>query len=156
MDQNQGIGIQGQMPWHLPADLQRFRRLTMGHPLIMGRKTYQSIGRPLPGRQMIVVTHQPQWSAEGCQVVLSLTDALARAQQGGTDEVFVIGGAQIYAQTLALVNRLYLTRVEARLTADAFFPPIHLNQWRLIESELHDADERHPYAFVFETLDRVS
>src|ERR1044071_9960120 len=112
MDEKRGIGKAGGLPWRLSADLKRFRELTMGHHLIVGRKTFESIGKPLPGRQMIIVTRQAGFHAEGCFIVNSVDDALRLARERGESEVFVIGGAEIYAQTLALAVRLYLTLVD--------------------------------------------
>lgn len=155
MDENRGIGFLGQLPWKLPADLQRFRTLTMGHHIIMGRKTYQSIGRPLPNRKMVVVTRQADFEAPGCQVISSLDKALELACRSAENEAFIIGGAEIYTQSLPWVDRLYLTRVHARLEADVYFPPLITQQWQVIDSSHHPIDERHLVAFTFETLERV-
>lgn len=154
MDRRRGIGKDNQLPWRLSADLKRFRELTMGHHLIVGRKTYESIGKPLPGRTMIIVTHQPDFQAEGCLVVRSVEEALALARARNESEVFVIGGAEIYAQTLAQADRLYLTLVEAEVAADTFFPTLAEDDWREVERCTHAADEKHQYAFTFITLDK--
>lgn len=118
---NGAIGQGGSMPWHLPADLQRFKRTTLGAPIIMGRKTWDSIGRPLPGRRNIVITRNPQWQAPGAETAESLRAALALAE--GAEQVFVIGGAQIYAEALPLADRLLLTEIDADFEGDTFFPP---------------------------------
>ena len=152
LDRRRGIGRDNQLPWRLPADLKRFRELTLGHHLIAGRKTYESIGKPLPGRTMIIVTRQPGFQAADCLVADSVEAALALARARNENEVFVIGGGEIYAQTLALADRLYLTLVDAEVEADAFFPAYDERDWREQESETHAADEKHPYRFTFKAL----
>jgi dihydrofolate reductase len=148
MASNRVIGVNNQLPWRLPADLARFKRLTMGHTLVMGRKTYESIGRPLPGRTMIVVTRQRGYVPEGVKVAHSVDEALALAQ--GDDEVFIIGGAELFAQTMSRLDRLYLTLIEREFPGDAFFPEVDLSTWKRIEQEHHPAStpEALPYAFL--------
>lgn len=150
MASNRCIGRDNTLPWRLPADLQRFKRLTMGHTLIMGRKTYESIGRPLPGRTTLVVTHQPDWRAEGVRVAHSLEQALEQARG---DEVFIAGGAQLYAQALPQVRRLQLTLLERPYEGDTFFPPLDLSGWRLAFEEHHAATPTTP-PFAFLTYER--
>ena len=148
---NNAIGIRGELPWRLSSDLQHFKATTMGKPIVMGRKTWDSIGRPLPGRQNIVITRQAGFVAEGCDVVASLAEAAEAA--GDENEIMVIGGSEIYSLALPLADRLYMTRVHAAVDGDAFFPEIDATEWRLIDDEHHEADERneHPYSFrVFE------
>ena len=148
---NNAIGIRGELPWRLSSDLQHFKATTMGKPIVMGRKTWDSIGRPLPGRQNIVITRQAGYVAEGCDVVASLAEAAEAA--GDENEIMVIGGSEIYSLALPLADRLYMTRVHAAVDGDAFFPEIDATEWRLIDEEHHEADERneHPYSFrVFE------
>ncbi|OJH40092.1 dihydrofolate reductase [Cystobacter ferrugineus] len=146
MASNRCIGRDNTLPWRLPADLQRFKRLTMGHTLLMGRKTYESIGRPLPGRTMLVVTRQQDWAPEGIEVAHSLEEALARARG---DEVFLAGGAQLYEQAMDRVRRLYLTRIDREYEGDAFFPEVDLSTWRLTAEEPHPAtDTTPPFAFL--------
>ena len=148
---NNAIGIRGELPWRLSSDLQHFKATTMGKPIVMGRKTWDSIGRPLPGRQNIVITRQAGFVAEGCDVVASLAEAAEAA--GDENEIMVIGGSEIYSLALPLADRLYMTRVHAAVDGDAFFPEIDATEWRLIDEEHHEADERneHPYSFrVFE------
>lgn len=117
------IGKTGGMPWYIPAELKRFKEITMGHPIIMGRKTHESIGKALPGRTNIVITHEPNYMAEGCQVVHSLDEALRlAAQASGNDEIFVIGGGQIYQEAINLADKLYLTYIDKELEGDVFFP----------------------------------
>jgi dihydrofolate reductase len=154
LDENGGIGLQGGLPWRLPDDLKRFRALTMGHHVIMGRKTYESLGRPLPGRPMLVVTRQADFLAPGCGVVPSLRAGMDAAEQAGESELFVIGGGELYAQALPCAQRLYLTRVQALVKADVFFPAIPATEWQTLDSQFHAADNTHVFAFSFETLQR--
>lgn len=146
------IGQGNALPWHLPGDLQRFKALTLGKPIIMGRKTFDSIGRPLPGRSNIVISRQPELRLPGCVVVASLPAALTAA--GTADEVMIIGGAEIYRQALPLAQRIYLTRVHAAIPGDAVFPALDAAQWRELVREDYSADERHAYAYSFVTLER--
>lgn len=150
--ENGVIGQNNALPWRLPEDLKRFRRLTTGHAVIMGRRSYESIGRPLPDRANIVVTRDSAFRAPGCTVVRSVEEALEAA--AGDNEVFVIGGGQIYAQALARADRLYLTLVHADIGGDVFFPRFDADDWREISRVYHTADERHAHAFSFVTLDR--
>ncbi|HYH96509.1 dihydrofolate reductase [Hyalangium sp.] len=148
MASNRVIGANNRLPWRLPADLARFKRLTLGHTLVMGRKTYESIGRPLPGRTMVVVTRQRGYAPEGVKVAHSVDEALALAQ--GDDEVFIIGGAELYAQTMDRLDRLYLTRIEREFPGDTHFPEVDLSTWRLLEQEHHPAStpEALPHSFL--------
>ncbi|WNG44631.1 dihydrofolate reductase [Archangium minus] len=151
MASNRCIGKDNTLPWRLPADLKRFKQLTMGHTLILGRKTYESIGRPLPGRTMVVVTRQRDYAPEGVQVVHSLEQALEQAR--GDDEPFIAGGADLYRQSLERVQRLYLTRIEREYEGDAFFPEVDLSAWRLLAEEHHPATATEP-PFSFLTYER--
>ncbi len=148
------IGREGDLPWHLPADLKRFKGLTMGHHLVMGRKTWEEVGRPLPGRVMVVVTRDPRYRPEGAIAVNSLEQALQVAQ--GDDEVFIAGGGEIYRQALPLVDRMYVTRIHAEVAGDTTFPEVDLTAWRLVERAHREADEKHEYPFTFEVYDRVT
>jgi dihydrofolate reductase len=150
------IGRDNRLPWHLPADLRRFKRLTMGHPLVVGRKTFESIGRPLPGRTMVVVTRDPGYAPPGVRVAHSVDEALAvaAAAEGG-DEVFVAGGAEIYRQTLPRADRLHLTRIEAEIPGDTRFPEFDESQWRLTQEERHEPDDEVPFAYTFQIFDRT-
>jgi dihydrofolate reductase len=145
--ENGVIGAGNQLPWRLPADLKRFKALTMGHTLVMGRKTFDSIGRPLPGRTTIVITRDRGWTREGVLVVHSLEDALAKAE----GEVFVAGGGEIYAQAMSHAERLHITHVKASFEGDTHFPPIDPEKWRIAESEPHDEG---PLRFAFVTYER--
>ncbi len=151
-DEEGGIGRGGGLPWHLPADLKHFRALTMGKPVIMGRRTWESIGRPLPGRRNVVVSRQPSLQVPGCEVAGSLDDALRLVDDAA--EACVIGGAEIYRLALPLADLIHLTRVHARVEADTFLPPLDPREWRLQSREEHAADERHAYPFSFITLER--
>ena len=153
MAENRVIGCNNQLPWRIPADLRHFRALTMGKPIIMGRKTYESIGRPLPGRDNIVISGDRLYQAKGCQVVNSIDQALAVA--GHSEEAMIIGGANLYRQTLEIADRLYLTLVKAEPEGDTWFPQIELQQWREIERETHKADESNEYDYDFVVLDRA-
>ena len=147
------IGRDGALPWHLPADLARFKALTMGHHLIVGRRTWDSIGRALPGRRMVVVSRgTPELPAEVVRAG-SLAEALALAEAAGEDEAFVGGGAALFAEALPRADRLYLTRVLADVPGDVFLPPIDEGRWREVAREHHPADARHDHPFVFVTLE---
>ena len=153
MARNRVIGAQGAIPWHLPNELKRFRRITMGHHLIMGRKTWESIGRPLPGRTSVVVTRQRGYSAPGAVVAHSLDEAIARC--GDDEEIFVIGGAELYAQALPRASRLYLTLVEADVEGDTRMPAFDGRGWCEIASESFTADEGHAYAYRCSVHERI-
>lgn len=153
MDRNRLIGRGNALPWHLPADLAHFKSITLGKPIVMGRKTYESIGRPLPGRHNIVVSRNPDFSAPGCTVVASVEAALAAA--GDVPEVMVIGGAQVYAEALPRAQRIYLTRVDAAFEGDAWFPALDAAVWRECHCAEHAPDDRNPYPYVFLVLERV-
>jgi len=152
--QNRVIGIHNQMPWHLPADLRHFKALTVGKPIIMGRKTWESLPGLLPDRPHIVVTRRPDYQAKGCQVVHSIDAALATA--GDVPEVMIVGGAALYRAMLPQADRIYLTQVEATVAGDAFFPDYDLAQWRITTQEEHAADEKNPFPYCFLTLERRS
>jgi dihydrofolate reductase len=150
---NQVIGRDNALPWHLPADLQRFKALTMGKPMLMGRRTFESIGRALPGRVSLVLTRSPDWSAPGARVVRSFDEAVAAAGDAG--ELCVIGGAEVFRLAWPHVERLYLTRVHAELAGDTHFPELAADEWRELARETHAADARNAYAMTFTTLERV-
>ena len=153
MGRNRAIGYQNTLPWRLPTDLQRFKQLTLGHHMIMGRKTFESIGRPLPGRTSIIITRKKDFQAEGCFIAHSLDAAIALAKSRGEQEAFIIGGAEIYAQALSKSDRMYLTMVEAEPEAEAFFPAFDENLWTRIEEETVTADEKNQYEMKFITLE---
>ncbi|MGH8397143.1 MAG: dihydrofolate reductase [Gammaproteobacteria bacterium] len=146
------IGKSGKMPWHLPADLKHFKSITLGKPIIMGRKTFAAIGKPLPERRNIVVTRDRDFMADGCEIAHSLTDALVLA--AGVPEIMVIGGSELYREALPRAQRIYLTRVHASFDADTFFPTLDPADWRETAREGHAADERNSFAYSFLTLER--
>lgn len=147
--ENDVIGRDGDMPWRLSADLQRFKKLTMGNTIVMGRKTYQSIGRLLPGRQTVIVTRQPDYTVAGAIIADSIAQAVNTPSAGG--ELFVVGGGEIYAQALDLADQIYFTRVHAVIEdGDAFFPQLDPQQWERIEATEVPADEKNDYATTFE------
>ncbi len=152
VDEAGTIGRDGALPWRLPSDLRHFKQITMGKPVVMGRKTFESIGRPLPGRENIVLSRDPDYRAEGCRAVGSLQEALAAA--GEAEELMVIGGAELYAQALPLAERIYLTRVHARFAGDTFMPRLDPEEWLETRREEHPADARNPYAHTFVVLER--
>src|SRR5262245_1248967 len=152
VSENGVIGRDGSLPWRLPADMARFKALTMGHPIIMGRHTYESIGRPLPGRRNIVVSSRPDYAPAGVDVVPSWRAALERVR--GEPEVFVIGGAVLYRHALPHVNRLYLTRVEAEIEGDTVYEVPDLANWKLVSEERRPADSQHPFSFSFKVYER--
>lgn len=156
LDERGAIGLQGGLPWHLSSDLIRFKNLTMNHHLVMGRKTYQSIGRALPGRMMVVVSRNQDFHAEGCRVEHSLDEALEYARQNGETEVFIIGGGDIFQQSLPFADRIYLTRVHAVTEADTFFPDLNLDEWRVQSSSFVPAGPKDDYAHTFQLLVRAS
>jgi dihydrofolate reductase len=151
--QNGVIGAANGLPWRLPDDLKRFKALSLGKPVVMGRRTFDSIGRPLPGRTNIVVSRQPALAIDGAIVARSLDEALVAA--GAAPEIVVIGGAEIFRQALPRTDMIHLTRVHARVDGDVFFPELDPAKWREAAVEHHAADERHLYAFSFVTLQRI-
>jgi dihydrofolate reductase len=154
--ENGVIGRGGKLPWHLSDDLRRFKQLTMGHTIVMGRRTWESIGRPLPGRRTIVVSRQVDYRVVAENVVLaaSLDDALQFAQGAGDADVFIVGGAELYRDALPRADRLCLTRVHADVPGDTYFPQFDLREWQLTASEHHEADANNDYAFRFEVYER--
>jgi len=152
MDKNQLIGKNNTLPWHLPADLKHFRAITMGKPIIMGRKTYDSIGRPLPGRLNVVLTGNQELMLAGCQVLHHLEDVLAFSKQ--YEESVVIGGATVYAMLLPMVQRMYVTWVDAQCDGDTYFPDYVPKQWQEIERQDFSADANNAYPYSFTVLER--
>lgn len=151
---NNAIGKNGQLLWHLPNDLKYFKNTTWGMPVIMGRKSFESVGRPLPGRFNIVITRQAGWKAEQVETAADLNEAIQMAEQTNCRELFIIGGGEIYEQTIGMAGRIYMTRVHADLEADTFFPPIDESLWELTHNLDFDADEKHAYAYSFQVWDR--
>lgn len=150
------IGRNGELPWRLSADLKRFKQLTLGHHLVVGRKTFDSIGRPLPGRHMVVLSRREGYSPAGIAVVPTLAAALDLARAAGDDEVFLGGGGQIYRLALPQIDRIYRTRVHTALDGDTYFPELAAGEWTVTRSEEFEADERNSYRATFEVVDRSS
>ena len=153
MAKNRVIGANGAIPWRLPHELQLFKRLTMGHHIIMGRKTWESIGRLLPGRTTVIVTRQIEYAVPGAIVVHALTDAIAKC--ANDDEIFVIGGAELFRESLPRAHRLYLTIVDATPDGDTFMPDIDMTEWKTVSAENHDIDEKHAHAYQFNVYERL-
>lgn len=154
MDERRGIGVDGHLPWYLSADLRRFKSLTMGHHMIMGRKTYDSIGRPLPGRTTIIVSRDLTFQPEGCMVARSIDTAIEFARFDNENEVFIIGGGDLFDQAIDMADRIYLTQVHASLEADVYFPEYSPEEWQETESSYVDADENNEYPSTFRILER--
>ncbi|WP_418886818.1 type 3 dihydrofolate reductase [Gilliamella apicola] len=157
MAHNRVIGLNNQMPWHLPADLAWFKKNTLNKPVIMGRKTFESIGRPLPNRHNIVISRQIESidnKISNVSWVKSIDEAISLAQKQQPDEVFIIGGGNIYQQVLPLIERLYLTHIDAELQGDTYFPDYLSEQWQVIYQEDHHADEKNSYPYQFKILQR--
>ena len=147
MDENRLIGADNRLPWHLPADLAFFKRTTMGKPIVMGRKTFESIGKPLPGRRNIVISRNPEYTAPGCEVVDGIEAALSLC--AGEAEVMLIGGASLYRQTLAQTDTLYVTRIHHGFDGDTWFPEFESGPWKVVECQDFSADEDNPYRYSF-------
>jgi len=150
---NRVIGRNNTLPWHLPADLKRFKALTMGYPVVMGRKTHESIGRPLPGRRNLVITRNRAYSAPGCELVHSLDEAIAACR--GAQEIFVIGGAELYRESLPRAHRLEFTEIRAEFEGDATFPEFSLAQWRESAREIHSDEAGIPFRYEFARYERM-
>jgi len=155
MDLDRGIGYLGKIPWHLPSDLRRFKQLTMGHHIIMGRKTFESIGKILPGRISVVLSRHSETPQDGFLGATSIQDALAFAEQGYETEAFVIGGAEVFSQTLSIVDRIYLTTVQAKFLCDVRFPELDEGIWKVVCQEDIPKSERDPYASIFQVWERI-
>ena len=154
MASNRIIGRDNAMPWHLPADLRRFKALTMGHPVLMGRKTHESIGKPLPGRRNLVLTRDPAYRAAGCEIVTSLDAALAAC--AGVEQIFVIGGGEIYRAALPYAQRLEFTEIHAAFEGDASFPEFPQAEWREVWREAHAAEADLPFSYDFVRYERIA
>ncbi|MCX8129960.1 MAG: dihydrofolate reductase [Clostridia bacterium] len=152
MDKNRTIGLENKLPWRLPADLAYFKKVTMGHAVIMGRKTFESIGKPLPGRRNIIISRNNSYTAEGCTVYNSVEEVVDSV---GDEDVFVIGGANIYNEFINYAQRLYITLIEETFIGDAFFPEIDSAGWKLISKEKGIKDEKNPYDYCFMLYDRL-
>ena len=153
--ENDAIGKEGQMPWHLPNDMKHFKNITWGMPVIMGRKTFETIGKPLRGRKNIVITRQGGWKADGVIAVKSMDDALFVANETDAKEVMVIGGGEIYRAAFEKTKRIYLTRIKAEVEGDTFFPKLDNKTWKLVSRKENKADDKNPYDHSFEVWERI-
>lgn len=149
---NNVIGKNNQLPWHLPADLKHFKQITMGKPIIMGRKTFDSIGKPLPGRRNMIISRDKQLFVEGCEVFNSIDDALSAVKN--EPEVMIIGGANLYAQTMSRAKCIYLTLIDAEIEGDTFFPELN-QEWKLVSEEKFSADEKNLYPYCFQCYEKA-
>jgi dihydrofolate reductase len=152
--ENNAIGKNNQLLWHLPNDLKFFKNTTWGSVVVMGRKTFESVNKPLPGRTNIVITQQANWNAENVIVASSLDDAIQKAHATNCKEIFIIGGGEIYKQSLPLADKVYLTRVHTQIDGDTFFPVLNETDWTLISNENFEADEKHLYNYTFQIFER--
>jgi len=152
--ENNVIGKDNDIPWYLPADLKYFKKVTSGHHILMGRKCYNSIGRPLPNRTNLIITRDPYFITSNCVVCHSIEEGITAAKENGESELFIIGGGTIYEQTIDLWDRLYLTEVDLKVDGDIFFPEINTSQWNLISSEQHEPDEKNHYRHTFKVFDK--
>ena len=152
---NRVIGKDNDIPWHMPNDLKYFKRTTMGHHIIMGRKNFQSFNFPLPKRTNIVVTRNPYFIVSSCIVAHSIEEALLIAKENGEEEAFIIGGGEIYKQSMHLIDRLYFTDIDTIIEGDVFFPEIDLDVFKLISEEQHKADEKNKYDYNFQVYERI-
>lgn len=155
LDERGGIGHHGRLPWRLAADMRRFKAITIGHHIIMGRKTWEAINRPLPGRTMIVVTRKPDYQATGCIVVHSFFEALELAKERKEEEVFIIGGGELYQLALPLADRIYLTRVHTSVPADVYFPEFDRANWVVTHSQEVSSGENDEFSTTFYVLERM-
>jgi dihydrofolate reductase len=152
---NNAIGKNNQLLWHLPNDLKFFKNTTWGMPVIMGRKTFEAVNKPLPGRFNIVITRQADWNAAGTITATDLQDALQKAKETNCNEIFVIGGGDIYKQCMEIADKIYMTRVHATLEGDTFFPVIDESKWQHTYNQDFETDEKHAFAYSFQTWDRI-
>lgn len=153
MDRNRVIGKNDTLPWHISEDLKHFKKITMGKPIVMGRKTHESIGRPLPGRENIIITRDKNYRVEGCTVLHSLEDVFEHCRN--VDEVMITGGSEIYKYALEKASRLYLTEVHAEIEGDTFFPEFDRNEWQETGRETFKADEKNEFDYSFVVLDKI-
>jgi dihydrofolate reductase len=149
------IGKDNEIPWYLPADFAYFKRVTLNHHIIMGRNCYDSIGRPLPKRTNIIVTRNPFFIASGCITVHSIAEGLQMAKQNEETEVFIIGGGEIYKQTMAILDKIYLTEVDLETEGDVFFPDLEANEWKIVSEEHHPKDDKNEWDFTFKIYERI-
>lgn len=152
--ENNVIGSKNELPWNLPNDFKYFKNKTWGMPVVMGRNTYESLKKSLPGRINIVVTGKKDWRPEGVFISHSIEDAIAKAEESDAKEIFIIGGGEIFKQTFDMVSRIYLTRVHATVEGDTFYPTIKPSEWQMVDSQSFSADEKNNYAYTFEVWEK--
>lgn len=152
--ENNVIGINNHLPWHLPVDMKYFKDTTMGKPIVMGRKSFEELGKVLPGRPNIMITRQENYSAPNLYIVPSLEAGIEKAKTFGTEEIFITGGGEIFKIAIKIVDRLYLTRVHATVEGDTYFPEFDEREWDLVKNDRHEIDEKHKYALTFQVWDR--
>lgn len=155
VSQNNVIGLHNDLPWHLPADMRFFKSTTMGHVVVLGRKSYEAFGKAYPGRTNIVITRQQDYTLPDAIVVHSLEEAIQKAKTIEQQEIFILGGAQIFGQSMPLIDRIYLTRIYQDFDGDAFFPMMDMKEWKLVKDEKHDPDEKNKYTYAFQTWERL-
>lgn len=153
--ENNVIGKNNQLPWHLPDDLRYFKNQTWGMPILMGRKTFESIGKPLPGRKSIVITRSDEWKHDAVDVVHTIDGAIEKAKSFGVKEIFVIGGAEIFNSAFAQASRIYLTRIHHSFDGDVYFPEVSAGEWNLVSNRFCHADEKNPYSHSFQVWERI-
>ncbi len=153
--ENNVIGKDNRLPWHLPADLKYFKNITWALPIIMGRRTFESIGKSLPGRHNIVITRNKDYKAKGATIVSNLNEAIKAAETNDVKEMFIIGGAELFNTMIDLAQRIYLTRVHANIDGDVYFPPLNKDEWKLVSEKHMDADEKNEYALSFQVWEKI-
>ena len=156
VSENNSIGKNNQLLWHLPNDLKFFKNTTWGGVVVMGRKTFESVNKPLPGRTNIVITKQTNWSAENVIVANSVSDAIQKARDLNFKEIFIIGGGEIYKESMHLVNRIYLTKVHTSIEGDTFFPELETEKWNLLSNKDFKSDEKHAFDYSFQVWEKIS
>ncbi len=154
MGSNRAIGKNNRLLWHLPADLKYFKKTTMGKPVLMGRKTFESVGKPLPGRKNIIISRSENYTVPGCLTASSLKEAIEKSKPA--DEIFIAGGGEIYNQALSLADKLYVTKVHCSASADTFFPRINPGKWKLVRCSFHEADEKNPHDMEFMVYEKIT
>ena len=153
--EDNGIGKDNDLLWRLPKDLQLFKSNTLNHHILMGRKNFDSIGKPLPKRTSLIVSRNPNYKVEGCYTFTSIEDAINFAEENGEEELFIIGGGQIYAETMDKIDKIYISRVKTIKPADVFYPEIDMNNWKKTHSEFFEKDEKNPFDFEFMIFERI-
>lgn len=155
MDRNNVIGVNNQLPWHLPNDLKYFKRITTGHPIVMGRKTRDSIGRNLPNRENVILTRNPAYQCEGCTILHSVQEFYEWSKEKQAEEIFIIGGSELFAETIKKTDRLYITQIDHEFAGDTFFPALNWQEWKLVSETKGQVDEKNIYPHTFLVYERM-